>query len=111
MQATAGTWAPEKGKRNHYDGHIGHMDSTELFTKNVPTTNPSVCLPPETTHMTERNGTDGTSTGTERNGAERNGTERGSSRRAERNGTERNAEWNGIRNGILNIVRTHEVAK
>ena len=73
MQATAGTWAPEKGKRNHYDGHIGHMDSTELFTKNVPTckTNPSVCLPPENTHMTERNGTDGTSTGTEQNGTER----------------------------------------
>ena len=102
MQATAGTWAPEKGKRNHYDGHIGHMDSTELFTKNVPTckTNPSVCLPPENTHMTERNGTDGTSTGTERNGTERSGTERNGGPGGERNGTERNAERNGIRNGI-----------
>ena len=86
MQATAGTWAPEKGKRNHYDGHIGHMDSTELCTINVPTckTNPSVCLPPENTHMTERNGT-------ERNGAERNGMGV-----LEESGTKRN----GIRNGI-----------
>ena len=98
MQATAGTWAPEKGNRSQHDGHIGHMDSTELFTKNVPTckTNPSVCLPPENTHMTERNGTDRTSAGTERNGAERNGMgvleESGTEQNGMRNGTEYGTE-------------------
>ena len=97
MQATAGTWAPVKGNRNHYDGHIGHMDSTELFAKNVPTckTNPSVCLPPENTHMTER-----TEQVPERNGMERNGTER--------NGTERNgAERNGM--GVLEESGTEQI--
>ena len=96
MQAMAGTWAPGKGNRNHYDGHIGHMDSTELFTKNVPTckTNPSVCLPPESTHMTERTERVPVRNGTERNGAERNGMGV-----LEESGTERNGMQNGTEYG------------